>query len=662
LSCAEMSALSWYYSCPFLMLGGSVGNSAWNSSCTTCATCLGSVPASLNADAACLSGLLVVAQDAATACLTANNTFDCGSSNCTIAVQALESHLGSCVHVNWTSYGQDVATYVDLASMYSIQCHPNSCVRHYNDVATTCVNSSGAVCDGPTGAACQVALNTAASNASACLHLASLPDFTTGWTHSEWAAQLTAVANEHSIQCAGCAQPRFDQLCFPSGSIGFTCTPGDSCAQAHAPFYYSLLDPTSGCNATYTAAFGANWFANFTQSNLYMHLTCTGQNSNIFSGTGPASVDATHCLNVHAQAISACASSGGITSPSICANASCTAAVHHLVAIHDECWAAHQQVQQYWPLENSTFQVLQSVSMCPCMDHDLSQYAMANTSSTIFGTTCQEIAARGQCQLDLGAFSPVLVGQSAGTRMCCMSCQQGGTTVCQDMALCSPHSPISFLVNLPSMCSLPVNGLLPNQLIGNSFSQACPVTCGSCLSYDECSSSPCQNSGTCIDLNGAYQCVCASGHFGNECQNSAQPPCDVTTCAVSHAVGQQLHNETGTSRVWTAASFAAHCSVMDTRSQGLNSGELACGWAGCCCATHPNACFGGLAQPPAITICAFDVYPPYSGDGRVDASDLLLMLSLFGSSSTVLPLCDLDADGSIGVGDILLLFSAYGTC
>ena len=35
---------------------------------------------------------------------------------------------------------------------------------------------------------------------------------------------------------------------------------------------------------------------------------------------------------------------------------------------------------------------------------------------------------------------------------------------------------------------------------------------------DECSSSPCQNGGTCIDGINSYTCVCVPGHAGDNCE------------------------------------------------------------------------------------------------------------------------------------------------
>ena len=40
-----------------------------------------------------------------------------------------------------------------------------------------------------------------------------------------------------------------------------------------------------------------------------------------------------------------------------------------------------------------------------------------------------------------------------------------------------------------------------------------------CLSeFDECSSNPCMNGGTCTDGNNNYTCACPSPYFGKQCQ------------------------------------------------------------------------------------------------------------------------------------------------
>jgi hypothetical protein len=42
----------------------------------------------------------------------------------------------------------------------------------------------------------------------------------------------------------------------------------------------------------------------------------------------------------------------------------------------------------------------------------------------------------------------------------------------------------------------------------------------SCGTFDECTSNPCQNGGTCVDSINSYTCTCASGYSGTLCETS----------------------------------------------------------------------------------------------------------------------------------------------
>ena len=39
------------------------------------------------------------------------------------------------------------------------------------------------------------------------------------------------------------------------------------------------------------------------------------------------------------------------------------------------------------------------------------------------------------------------------------------------------------------------------------------------VDIDECASTPCQNEGTCTDLEGGYSCNCVAGYEGTNCES-----------------------------------------------------------------------------------------------------------------------------------------------
>ena len=43
-------------------------------------------------------------------------------------------------------------------------------------------------------------------------------------------------------------------------------------------------------------------------------------------------------------------------------------------------------------------------------------------------------------------------------------------------------------------------------------------TCHIYIAIDECLSNPCQNDGTCQDGDASYNCTCASGYHGTNCE------------------------------------------------------------------------------------------------------------------------------------------------
>jgi len=74
-----------------------------------------------------------------------------------------------------------------------------------------------------------------------------------------------------------------------------------------------------------------------------------------------------------------------------------------------------------------------------------------------------------------------------------------------------------------------------------------------------------------------------------------------------------------------------------------------------CTATTGNAYFG----PTSCVLCPADI----NGNGAIEVSDVLLVLSDFGCASGCNPLTDLDGDGAVTVSDVLAVLSAFGeTC
>ena len=71
-----------------------------------------------------------------------------------------------------------------------------------------------------------------------------------------------------------------------------------------------------------------------------------------------------------------------------------------------------------------------------------------------------------------------------------------------------------------------------------------------------------------------------------------------------------------------------------------------------CTATNGNAYFG----PAACSTCPADV----NGNGAVEVSDVLLVLSEFGCDADCNPLTDFDGDTAVTVSDVLFVLSAFG--
>ena len=64
------------------------------------------------------------------------------------------------------------------------------------------------------------------------------------------------------------------------------------------------------------------------------------------------------------------------------------------------------------------------------------------------------------------------------------------------------------------------------------FGEAYDPSGQQCAPVDECSSSPCENGGACVDEVGKFRCWCADGYWGNRCGLQASGACFVSFCAV----------------------------------------------------------------------------------------------------------------------------------
>ena len=71
-----------------------------------------------------------------------------------------------------------------------------------------------------------------------------------------------------------------------------------------------------------------------------------------------------------------------------------------------------------------------------------------------------------------------------------------------------------------------------------------------------------------------------------------------------------------------------------------------------CTATNGNAYFA----PEACVVCPADI----NGNGAIEVSDVLMVLSDFGCDTDCNSATDLDGDGSITVADVLTVLSAFG--
>ncbi|XP_011663142.2 sushi, von Willebrand factor type A, EGF and pentraxin domain-containing protein 1 [Strongylocentrotus purpuratus] len=143
---------------------------------------------------------------------------------------------------------------------------------------------------------------------------------------------------------------------------------------------------------------------------------------------------------------------------------------------------------------------------------------------------------------------PIGSYQSLPLSTTCLQCPNGTTTLasgCIEMQQCmEPCTPGAFSLSGVDPCNpCPLGSyqsraqqtscdLCPGQLSTNS-SGAQSVQ--ECTDINECASDPCQNGATCVDLTGSFQCICASGFSGRDCE------IDIDDCALYQPC---LHNGT----------------------------------------------------------------------------------------------------------------------
>ena len=490
-----------YYTCPLLVLQGN---------CANCPTC-SNVPATLQQDGTCITDALTLGFAAVGVCLSADqSSFTCDAAGCLHAVQAMAGHFSNCTAVNFTEYDPLLGQTIDAMRGVESFCNPNACTFYYNAIYEACYDPATSAMMSCGVAACETAISEAQANVGTCDNpefLAEAPFFT---TLSEYAGGQAA---QRGITCtAGCEMPDLDAACTSAFTDGM-CSPTSACANITAPFVTNLLGAT--CEPLYrVAGYDDEFFTTLT----HLQLMCTGQasfGSFYDNATGLVDSTTTYCLGLHSTAQAMCASAGlTIDSPNRCGDPSCYAAVNHLLLMHDTCLAHVTSIATAWPLAVADFQVMAATNSCPCMDHDLSAYGFGSA-------TCAAIAGHGGCHQNLHAYNHLTPDVLMGADVCCQSCQAADTG-CVDLNLCSASSPLASLVNfqLPGICDADVSSVLMGQMAGTTFNSACPVTCGTCVSFDECDSAPCQNGGACVDHVDRYECLCNNGWVGSECEQA----------------------------------------------------------------------------------------------------------------------------------------------
>ncbi|XP_041478166.1 sushi, von Willebrand factor type A, EGF and pentraxin domain-containing protein 1-like [Lytechinus variegatus] len=199
-----------------------------------------------------------------------------------------------------------------------------------------------------------------------------------------------------------------------------------------------------------------------------------------------------------------------------------------------------------------TYQDSEAQSSCiPCEE---GQWTEEDASTN--HTQCLDICDAGHfsptgvapCELcPIGTYQPETLSTS------CLQCPNGTNTMASGsnhiQQCIEPCQPGSFSPSGFVPCDLCPLGSYQNQVQRTSC-DLCPghlstnntgaLSVQECTDINECVSEPCQNGATCVDLRGNFQCICAPGFTGSNCE------IDVDECALYRPC---LHSGTCLDRV-----------------------------------------------------------------------------------------------------------------
>lgn len=136
---------------------------------------------------------------------------------------------------------------------------------------------------------------------------------------------------------------------------------------------------------------------------------------------------------------------------------------------------------------------------------------------------------------------------------------------------------------------------------GRQCAENCTILAGyTCVDIDECNSNPCQNSGTCSNLANQYQCTCAPGWTGTNCETNVNE-CASTPCKnAGNCIDQVNKYICNCTSGWTGTHCETNvdecasspCKNAGTCVDGVNGYTCNCasGWTGTHCETDVNEC------------------------------------------------------------------------